>query len=88
MGFYADGPDVFSTDLAGSFDECETWRPAAVGNYQMGISFRTPPPPGTIAEIRIKNSGNTIYQRFTDEGTFAINVLRGKTTRVNTFIRP
>lgn len=84
---YADGPDSFSDDLAGSFDECADWSPASTGQYEIGFSFPYAPPPGTLFQIRIKRNGQTQYKVFSGEGTFHTNVSKNKTTRIDTYVK-
>jgi len=87
FGVYADGPSTYSDDLAGSFNECANWLGAVPGAYRIGFSFATPPPPGTIIEVRIKAGGTTTYRRFTDEGDFGTNVRPGQVTKIDFNIR-
>ncbi|HEY2833936.1 MAG TPA: hypothetical protein VGJ14_16015 [Sporichthyaceae bacterium] len=83
---FADGPDSFTDDLAGSFNECADWAPAHAGQYEVGFSFPYAAPPGTIFNIRIKRAGHTTYRNFNSEGTFNTNVGRGQITRIDFYI--
>jgi hypothetical protein len=83
---FADGPDSFTDDLAGSFNECADWAPARAGQYEVGFSFPYAAPPGTIFNIRIKRAGHTTYRNFNSEGTFDTNVGRGQITRIDFYI--
>jgi hypothetical protein len=83
---FADGPDSFTDDLAGSFNECADWSPARAGQYEVGFSFPYAAPPGTIFNIRTKRAGHTTYRNFNSEGTFLTNVGRGQTTRIDFYI--
>jgi hypothetical protein len=84
---YADGPDSFVDDLAGSFNECADWSPATPGGYQIGFSFPYAPPPGTLFQIRVKADGTTTYRTFNGQGTFDTNVRPGRTTRIDFYIK-
>lgn len=84
---FADGPDSFTDDLAGSFNECANWAPAHAGQYEVGFSFPYAAPPGTIFNIRIKRGGHTTYRNFNNEGTFNTNVGRGQITRIDFYIQ-
>jgi hypothetical protein len=83
---FADGPDSFTDDLAGSFNECADWAPARAGAYEVGFSFPYAAPPGTIFNIRIKRNGHTTYRNFNSEGTFNTNVGQGQVTRIDFYI--
>jgi hypothetical protein len=83
---FADGPDSFTDDLAGSFNECADWAPAHAGQYEVGFSFPYSAPPGTIFNIRIKRAGHTTYRNFNSEGTFNTNVGPGQITRIDFYI--
>ncbi|MGQ0843593.1 MAG: hypothetical protein ACT4QF_05620 [Sporichthyaceae bacterium] len=87
FGVYADGPDSFSDDLAGSFDECADWSPARTGQYEVGFSFPYATPPGTLFEVRIKRNGHTTYRTFNDEGSFSTNVGKNQTTRIDFYVK-
>jgi hypothetical protein len=83
---FADGPDSFTDDLAGSFDECADWSPARAGQYEVGFSFPYSAPPGTLINVRVKRAGHTTYRNFNNEGTFNTNVGRGQVTRIDFYI--
>lgn len=84
---YADGPQAFTDDLAGSFDECADWSPARTGAYEVGFSFPYAAPPGTLFQIRIKRAGHSTYRVFNAEGSFTTNVGARQTTRIDFYVR-
>jgi len=83
---YAEGPDLRTDDLAGSFDECTDWDSVAPGSYDIGFSLRVPSQQNVIIQARFKRNGHVFYKVFKSEGIVQGKVAGDRVTRVDLFI--
>jgi hypothetical protein len=86
FGVYADGPSVREDDLAGSFDECSDWKPVKIGDYEIGLTMRTPSQAPVMVQARVKRKGVTYYTTFNSQQPLDTTVASEQATRIDLFI--
>lgn len=87
IGVYAMGPgQVRRSDLAGSYDECVTWKHLRPGFHDTGFNWRVPSQQNVALELRVKYDGHTVYKRVFPGSGALLQLAGDKTMKVDFYI--